>query len=105
MIAFQEGLSDIDSVLEPTREKPTIIREQLVEAEDEQVNLELVYFFLFHCTTSQVFLQRLAAAESAAPAAQKKSSLLDDAADNKTPLSSFFSNLLKVSCSLYLSSC
>ncbi|EYB97059.1 hypothetical protein Y032_0143g2364 [Ancylostoma ceylanicum] len=74
----KEGLSDVDSVLEPTREKPTIIREQLVEAEDEQV-----------------FLQRLAAAESAAPAAQKKSSLLDDAADNKTPLSSFFSNLLK----------
>ncbi|VDO84436.1 unnamed protein product [Heligmosomoides polygyrus] len=74
----KEGIPDVDTVLEPTREKPLLLKEQLVEAEDEQM-----------------FLQRLAAAESAAPAAQKKTSLLDDAADNKTPLSSFFSNLLK----------
>ncbi|KAK6029748.1 dynein light intermediate chain [Ostertagia ostertagi] len=75
---LQEGLPDADGILEPTREKPIIVREQVVEAEDEQA-----------------FLQRLAAAESAAPAAQKKTSILDDATDNKTPLSSFFSNLLK----------
>ncbi|VDM57930.1 unnamed protein product [Angiostrongylus costaricensis] len=75
----REGIPDADTVLEPTREKPTIAREQLIEAEDEQA-----------------FLQRLAAAENAAPAAQKKTNLLDDTADNKTPLSSFFSNLLKV---------
>nr|CDJ96403.1 Dynein light intermediate chain domain containing protein [Haemonchus contortus] len=74
----KEGLPDADGILEPTREKPILLREQVIEAEDEQA-----------------FLQRLAAAESAAPAAQKKSSILDDATDNKTPLSSFFSNLLK----------
>ncbi|KAK6038358.1 dynein light intermediate chain, partial [Cooperia oncophora] len=74
----KEGLPDADGILEPTREKPILLREQVIEAEDEQV-----------------FLQRLAAAESAAPAAQKKASILDDATDNKTPLSSFFSNLLK----------
>ncbi|KAJ1374637.1 hypothetical protein KIN20_037368 [Parelaphostrongylus tenuis] len=73
----RESIPDADTVLEPTREKPTIAREQLIEAEDEQG-----------------FLQRLAAAENAAPAAHKKATLLDDA-DNKTPLSSFFSNLLK----------
>ncbi|VDO45449.1 unnamed protein product [Haemonchus placei] len=74
----KEGLPDADGILEPTRDKPILLREQVIEAEDEQA-----------------FLQRLAAAESAAPAAQKKSSILDDATDNKTPLSSFFSNLLK----------
>ncbi|KAK5980337.1 Dynein light intermediate chain [Trichostrongylus colubriformis] len=74
----KEGLPDADGILEPTREKPLLLREQLIEAEDEQA-----------------FLQRLAVAESAAPAAQKKASILDDATDNKTPLSSFFSNLLK----------
>ncbi|VDL66224.1 unnamed protein product, partial [Nippostrongylus brasiliensis] len=74
----KEGIPDVDAVLEPTREKPMLLKEQLIEAEDEQV-----------------FFQRLAAAESAAPAAQKKASLLDDTTDGKTPLSSFFSNLLK----------
>ncbi|KJH42165.1 dynein light intermediate chain [Dictyocaulus viviparus] len=76
---YFEGITDVDAVSESTREKSTIAREQLVEAEDEQA-----------------FLQRLAATENAPPAAHKKASLLDDAADNKTPLSSFFSNLLKV---------
>ncbi|CAI4225363.1 unnamed protein product [Auanema sp. JU1783] len=75
---IKETVPDVDEPLEPTREKPTIVKEQLVEAENEQM-----------------FLSRLAAAESVAPAPVKKAAILDEGGESNSPLASFFSNLLK----------
>lgn len=79
---IKEGVPDADIPLEPTREKTAVIKEPLIEAEDNQAFLNRL-------------LQMEASAPLAMPPSTPKNTLIDKGTDGSTPLASFFSNLLK----------
>lgn len=97
-IHIQEGVTDVDVPLEPTREKTTLMREQFVEAEDEQKFLEKLL------ERAAVAGPATAASGTGMPGAAATTALkkpLADEDDTKSPLANFFSNLLKVISSFF----
>ena len=100
LLYFQDGIHDLDVPLEPTREKPSLVREQPIEAEDEQKFLEKLLERAAQAGPATATSNAGLAAASAGTTAKKA---LVDEDDSKSPLANFFSNLLKVSVCVFCS--
>ncbi|CAC42262.2 Dynein light intermediate chain [Caenorhabditis elegans] len=77
---IRESIPDVDSALEPTRDKlRPVAKEQLIEAEEDQAFLKKLMDILATSTTT---------------AAPKPRTMQEEPTDKDSPLANFFSNLL-----------